>query len=75
MATKGKNRQRIVSKNKHKSFDQPVMRRCRWLGYSHKIVDYKRKKEAKKENIIIVITFSKKIKSKAKGQASTPCGI
>jgi len=35
------------------------MSHCRWLGYSHKIVDFKRKKEAKKENIVIVVVYNK----------------
>jgi hypothetical protein len=33
--------------------------RCRRLGYPHKIVNCKRKKVAKKENIVIIVLYIK----------------
>jgi hypothetical protein len=35
--------------------DETLMRRCQWLGYSHKNVDSKRKKVAKKEKVVIIV--------------------
>jgi hypothetical protein len=49
MATKDKKRQRISSLHRYKNLDEPIMSRCPRLGFPHKNVNCKRKKEAKKE--------------------------
>jgi hypothetical protein len=50
MATKDKKRQRIASLHRYRNLDETIMCRCRRLGFPHKYVNSKRKKEAKKEN-------------------------
>jgi hypothetical protein len=68
MATKGKNRQRILSCLGYKSPDKMLMRRCWWLGYPQSS-SYPQRKKNQKRKVVAVIVFFKKTITKLKDKS------